>query len=59
MVSENKQIVHSVIPNDLRAWLQARARAEGRSVSNLIAVLLEQARKDDNLSSGNKDKPGK
>lgn len=35
------------IPPDTREWLEDRARREGRSVSNMMARLLEQAREKD------------
>jgi hypothetical protein len=34
------------IPPDLRAWVEALARRERRSISNQIVYLLEQARQE-------------
>lgn len=44
MISENKSAIQAVVSDDLKAWLKARAEAEGRSLSNFVAVLLEKAR---------------
>lgn len=57
MVSQDKKFVQSVVSDDLKAWLKARADAEGRSLSNLIAVLLEKARQE--AGTGRQEKKAK
>jgi hypothetical protein len=44
MIAENKTFVHAVVTEELKLWLKERARAEGRSLSNYVGLLLQQAR---------------
>jgi hypothetical protein len=41
-MKEKKNILSVYVPDALRAKLKARADKEGRSVSNLVTVLLEK-----------------
>ena len=53
-IANDNAVIQTVVPKDLKQWLAQQAKIEGRSLSNYVSYLLEQAQeKDRKQSSGN------
>lgn len=44
-IANDSTTVQAVITKELKQWLQRQAKMEGRSLSNYVSFLLEQAQK--------------
>ena len=51
IASENT-MVQTVVTKELKCWLQRKARAEGRSLSNYVGILLKQIQENENVANG-------
>lgn len=53
-LATDKAIIQTVVDEDLATWLKNRAKADNRSVSSLVGLLLQQARE---VTESSKNRP--
>ncbi|MCB0165609.1 MAG: hypothetical protein KDI79_15365 [Anaerolineae bacterium] len=46
-ISDDKVFITAVVSDDLKRWIQDRAKAQNRSLSNMVGVLLMRAKENE------------